>query len=91
MEDATKKLIDEGLIIEAGWIGFKIIVISPNANETQLHDMRGAFFAGAMHLFSSIIVVLDVDSEPTKDDLRRMDLIHKELENYMKTMKERMQ
>jgi hypothetical protein len=51
--------------------------------------MRTAFMAGAEHLFSSVMNVLDPGQEPTADDLRRMDLIHTELEEWRDKLKAR--
>jgi hypothetical protein len=75
-----RELVDRGLLIEAGWIGLRIAAISPDASQLE---MRGAFFAGAQHLFASILGVLDGDAEPTEQDLRRMDMVAKELETFI--------
>ena len=58
----------------------------------QLSKAAGAqkaFFAGAHHLFTSIMNVLDPgpDTEPTERDLRRMSQIHAELERYERILK----
>jgi len=45
--------------------------------------MRNAFFAGAQHLFSSIMTILEPDAEPTEKDMQRMDLIDKELRAFI--------
>jgi hypothetical protein len=83
VEEITKQLTDEGRIIEAGWQAMRIFALPPNASSVQLSEMRKAFFAGAQHLFASIIATVDDgDQEPTVDDLRRMDLIHQELGRF---------
>jgi hypothetical protein len=46
--------------------------------------MRMAFFAGAQHLFGTIMTVLEPGDEPTPKDLQRMDLIHLELDAFIK-------
>lgn len=81
--ELQRRLTDKGLLIEAGWIGLRIACIPPDASELQLDEMRGAFFAGAQHLFSSMMSILDEDREPTENDLRRMDLIDKELRAFI--------
>jgi hypothetical protein len=48
--------------------------------------MHYAFMAGAQHLFSSIMTILDPEAEPTERDLKRMDLIDQELEAFRKEM-----
>lgn len=78
----TEKLVDEGLIIEGGFAGFKSLCIPKNVSDDQINDMRMAFFAGAQHLFSSIMAVMDSDREPTEKDMERMDIIHAELEKF---------
>jgi hypothetical protein len=46
-----------------------------------------AFLAGSQHLFSSIVVILDPgDEQPTEADLRKMDLIDKELRAFAREM-----
>jgi len=88
IKSITKKLADEGKIIEAGWIGLKMMSVPKDAGETQLREMRNAFFAGAQHLFSSILTMLDSGPNETEADLSRMDLIDKELRSFIKEFKE---
>lgn len=79
LERLSRELTDKGKLIEAGWVSLRLAAIPPNAPAVQLQEMRNAFFAGAQHLFSSIMTILDPDGEPTADDLKRMDLIDNEL------------
>ena len=41
--------------------------------------------AGSQHLFSSIMNVLDPGGEPTDADYKKMDLIHAELDEFIKS------
>lgn len=82
------KLTDEGKLIEAGWVGLRISIFPDGAPKDQLEEMRKAFFAGAQHLFASIMTILDEDREPTAADLKRMSLISDELETFGKQFKE---
>ncbi|WP_028164142.1 hypothetical protein [Bradyrhizobium elkanii] len=82
LERLSKELADNGLLIEAGWVGLRLAVLHPNAPKDQLDEMRMAFFAGAQHLFSSIMVIMDSDREPTPADLHKMDLIDQELRKF---------
>ena len=84
LRNLEKRLIDGGKLIEAGWISLRIAAISPKAGPDQLDEMRMAFFAGAQHLFGSIMQALDEDAEPTDDDLRRMDQINAELQIFIR-------
>lgn len=79
----SKELTDRGLLIEAGWVGLQAAAIPADAPQVQLDEMRNAFFAGAQHLFSSIMSILDPGSEPTDADLARMSLINDELGRFV--------
>ena len=89
--DVTKKLTDEGKLIEAGFAAFAHFVVPKDAPVIQLREMQLAFMAGAEHVFSSIMNILDPGEEPTDADLRRMDLIQKELETWRGRLWERVQ
>jgi hypothetical protein len=79
LQQAMKRLADEGKLVEAGWLGLRIAAALENAPADQLREMRLAFLGGAQHVFSSVMNVLDPGSEPTEADLKRMDLIADEL------------
>lgn len=84
IEVITKRLTDEGRLIEAGWEAMRIQVVPPTAGKVQLIEMRKAYFAGAQHLFASIMTMVSPDGdEPTPEELGRIDLIHKELEGFV--------
>lgn len=55
LEQLSRRLADEGKLIEAGWVGLRLAAVPLNAPAAQLEEMRNAFMAGAQHLFSSII------------------------------------
>jgi len=81
--DATvKELVDQGLLIEAGWQSLKLISVADNAPQIQIDEMRNAFFAGAQHLFASLMGILDPEAEVTDNDMKRMDSIAGELQNF---------
>jgi hypothetical protein len=84
--ELSKRLSDQGRLIEAGWIMLRAMAVPPNAPEVQINEMRYAFMAGAQHLFASIMDVLDPGEEPTNTDLRRLELIHNELDAFVKEM-----
>lgn len=87
VEKATKAMLDQGKIVAAGWAGFELLCVPASAPDTQRAEMRKAFFSGAQHLFASIMTGLEEDKEPTDTDLRRMDLIHAELEAFAEELK----
>lgn len=86
LEQLTKRLADEGKLIEAGWVSLRLHAVPLNASAVQLEEMRNAFMAGAQHLFASIMTMLDPGVEETPADLRRMDLIDRELEAFGKEL-----
>lgn len=88
IDGLTKKFVDEGKLIEAGFQAYRMLSIPPNAPEIQVSECRLAYFFGAQHLFSSIMGVLDEGTEPTEDDLRRLDLINTELAAFVEGIKE---
>ena len=87
--DLSKRLADEGKLIEAGWISYRAVVLHPQAPAVQIEECRIAFFAGAQHLFGSIMTTLEPGSEPTENDLKRMDLINAELDRFIAEFKKK--
>jgi hypothetical protein len=84
LERLTKELADSGKLIEVGWVGLRLACDLIDAPQDQLREMRMAFFAGAQHLFGSVMNIFDPGEEPTDADLRRMGLIHTELDAFIK-------
>jgi len=80
--EVTKELTDKGKLVEAGFAAFRHLMIAKDAPPLQVSEMRLAFMAGADHLFASIMSIMDPGEEPTDRDLARMDLIHRELEEW---------
>jgi hypothetical protein len=90
VREVTKKLIEEGKLIEAGFAAMKIMTLSNiDVPPGQIRDMRVAFFAGAHHVLASIMTTLDPGEEPTDADMNRIDLIHKELDEFIEEFKRR--
>ena len=83
LERLHDELADSGKLIESGWVGMRLACDLVDAPADQLREMRMAFFAGAQHLFGSIMTVLEPGDEPTDKDLARMDLIDKELKTFI--------
>jgi hypothetical protein len=82
LERVSRELANEGKLIEAGWVGYRLAVMSPDAPAIQLEECKLAFFAGAQHLFSSLMTIMDPGVEETDADLKKMDLIDKELQKF---------
>jgi hypothetical protein len=81
MDDLARQLIDRGRIIEAGWMGLQKLAL-PDASPSQIATMRSSFFAGAAHLFSSIMSILGPGAEPTEKDFDRLTAIDNELRAF---------
>lgn len=91
IDEASKKLTDEGKLIEVGFYGYRKFVLAHDAPKIQIDECRMAFFAGAQHLFGSIMSIMDQDREPTANDLRRMDMINTELAAFAKEIELRIE
>lgn len=82
----SKEASDKGLLIEAGWVGLANMAYK-DCSELQRKECRAAFFAGAHHLFASIMNILEPGAEPTEKDMIRMDLIDHELRAFLAAYK----
>jgi len=82
VDKVMQDLADKGQIIEGGWAGLRLMAINPDAPPVQLDVMRMAFFAGAHHLYSSILAILDPGAEVTERDLEMMAKIRAELDEF---------
>lgn len=87
VDKICKDLVDQGKLLESGWRGLLLTVIPLDASEIQKREMRMAFYAGAQHLFGSIMGILDPGTEPTENDMRRMEAINEELNTFIKEFK----
>ncbi len=88
IDDATKKFVDDGKLIEAGWQAYRMLSIPPDAPDIQVSECRLAFFFGAQHLFASLTSIFDDGGEePTMEDLKRMDIIDAELREFIERVK----
>jgi hypothetical protein len=82
LQKLSRELSDRGKLIEAGWVGLRAVWLHPDSPPNQVEECRWAFMAGAQHLFTSIMTILEPGGEPTHKDLERMDLIAKELRDF---------
>ena len=83
LETLIRHLTREGKLIEAGFSGLRMAAMHDDVPADQLREMRIAFFAGAAHLFSSIMTTLDPGVEPTQADMERMGKIDDELRVFI--------
>lgn len=87
VDELTKKLVDEGKIIEAGWMIFRLCSTAIVSEETA-SLCRDIYFLGAHHLYSSIMSMLEDGVNETPNDLKRMELIDTELRYFVQKYKE---
>ena len=80
--EITKDLMDKGKLIEAGFATMRHLAIPEDASMEEVEAMRFAYMAGAEHLFRSVMVALDPGDEPTDADMRRLELIGQELDEW---------
>lgn len=81
-QELTRKLVDDGKLIEAGWASLAAMWVPPGAPPQQVADLRKAFMAGAHHTFASLMTMLEPGEDPTTADLSRMDKIQAELDAF---------
>ncbi|MEN3234692.1 hypothetical protein PUR29_13915 [Methylobacterium ajmalii] len=81
-QEVTRKLTDEGRLIEAGWAALAAMWVPEGAPPQQVADLRKAFMAGAQHTWGSIMTMLDPGADPTTADLSRMAKIQAELDAF---------
>ena len=88
-ERLTKEMADQGRLIEAGWVGLKVLTLNKETPQSVEDELHMAFMAGAQHLFSSIMTILSPGEEITDKDLKVMDLISQELDAYSAELQRR--
>lgn len=81
-DELARNLTDEGKLIEAGFVALCSMAMRPDTTKDWREESRMVFFARAQHVFASIMSILDPGEEPTEDDMRRMSLIHEELDRF---------
>lgn len=82
MQDLTRKLIDDGKLIEAGWVGLCAMWLPPEAPEHHVADLHKAFMAGALHVWEGVRTMLDPGEHETPNDMARMGKIQAELDAF---------
>lgn len=73
--------------LKRGWDRYLIEVIPPTAGEVQKEESRRAFYAGAVHLFATVMEMMTPGKECTEEDVKNMNSIHDELVDFKEEMK----
>lgn len=82
VQELTRKLVDDGKLIEAGWAELAAMWVPANAPPQQVADLRKAFMAGSQQTWGSLMTLLEPSADPSKADLSRMDKIQSELDAF---------
>lgn len=85
LDRLNRDLIDRGLIVKAGFEGYRLMVMHEDAPPLQVRECEMAFFMGAKHLFDCMVNALDAGDEVTEADITRLEKISAELEAFGKT------
>lgn len=72
---------DKGKVMAGGWAAYRYLFLK-DVPEDQQEQLRRAFFLGAEHLFSTVMLCLDPENEPTDRDMARLAALHQELEAF---------
>jgi len=78
----TKDLADKGLLLAAGWQSYRLMTFGPDSPVKEQDAQKFAFYAGAQHVFASMLNMLDEDHEPTDADMARMTHLNQELKEF---------
>lgn len=68
--------------LEAAWALYRAQVIPADAGKVQVKEARRAFYAGAQAMLNEQITMLDLSTEITEADLRKMDELDHELKQF---------
>lgn len=71
------------------WENYQSVCVPKDAGDNQREGTRIAFYSGAAALFALMMNMLDSDKEPTDADLRRIDEVHRELEEFREELRRR--
>lgn len=87
-DQILREFAAKGKVVEGGWRGLSVMWHLNTASVVQQQEMRKAFYAGAQHVFGSIMGLLDPgQGEPTDREMKVLDDIHKELDAFAAEMK----
>lgn len=70
------------------WARYAIRVMPADAGEVQKQETRRAFYAGASAPFSVLLRSLAPEAEPTEDDLRMLDDLKAEFDQFARDIAE---
>lgn len=75
-------------LIADAWRDFEIQVVPLNAPDVQRTECRRAFYQGALSLFHGMVKMFDPDKEPTEADLKKMEAISAEIDQFLEDLQQ---
>lgn len=72
-------------LIGLGWEEYRTRVMPPNASRTQVEETRNGFYAGAFHLFTSIIGNLSDGPNASEADEQMLRDIDSEFKTFIQS------
>jgi hypothetical protein len=82
----AEEAVSQAKLIEREWLTYRNEVIPKNAPLVQLQECRRAFYAGAQALLHTVMRLSDPGIEPTEADMRMMEGIEQELQDFAKAV-----
>jgi hypothetical protein len=73
--------------VQEEWLSYREAVVPSNASSVQLQECRRAFYGGAHAILQRIVGSLTPGGEPEPSDLRMMDEIEAELQDFLERVK----
>lgn len=67
------------------WASYRRVLPS-DAHATQVIETRRAFYAGAFALLEALDNILEPGLEPTEKDIESLESIHRELQEFVKSV-----
>lgn len=74
-------------LIADAWRDFEIQIVPLDASEVQRTECRRAFYAGAISMWSSLLSMLDPGVDPTENDMKAMDGVKAEIDQYAEDLR----
>lgn len=76
-------------LVGEAWESYRRGVVPGNAPTVQIKETRRAFYAGAAGLLEIVLTCLSPGEEPTDADLKLMDSIKAELDEFVASVVKR--
>jgi hypothetical protein len=83
IEELATRLISQHRIVEASWVSFRLYSIPGGLPESEVENLKLAFFAGSTFMFSRLLRMLtDTGYEPKGVVLAQLQRMDREMRDY---------